>query len=80
MMADKTPITAVFCHQWHQLKADHKYGEWDEMWLAADGKGLSGYYDRVHLRNLEGRYVIIPAHQCEQIEISKRRTNQEPTP
>lgn len=33
-----------------------------QIWLMADGNGLSGYYDRIHVYDNDGKHRVIPAH------------------
>lgn len=37
--------------------------------LKADGNGLSGFYDRVHVHFDNGRHLIFPAHNCAEMEV-----------
>lgn len=36
-----------------------------EMWIEADGNGLSGYYDRIHVLLADGDHYVMPAHNCD---------------
>ena len=36
----------------------------EEIYLIADGNGLSGYYDRIHVLFKNGERRVIPAHNC----------------
>ena len=38
--------------------------------LKNDGLGVSGYYDRVHVYFDDGRHLIIPAHNCTEMEVA----------
>lgn len=33
-----------------------------KIWLARDGCGISGHYDRIHVLTTDGKYYVFPAH------------------
>ncbi len=45
------------------------------IWLACDGQGLSGHYDRIHIE-LPGHHFVIPAHQAGGWELATKEAPQ----
>lgn len=44
---------------------EEAHTEAKEMWIEADGNGLSGHYDRIHVLLDDGDHYVLPAHNCE---------------
>lgn len=57
----KTQLTSVYDGMQY-LASDPKI---KEIYLAKDGHGPMGYYDRVHVVFHERDEIILPAHQCQ---------------
>ncbi len=63
----KIKLHKVFCHRWYTADYDGVV----EIYLIADGKGPMGFYDRVHVINLDESHLIFPAHNCDKMELKK---------
>ena len=62
----KQQLNRVFSHQWW-IVGNNGIAE---IYMIADGKGPMGFYDRIHVIPESDDPWVLPAHHCEQWEVS----------
>lgn len=46
----------------------------NEIYIADDGYGPMGKYDRIHIKFADGGHIITPAHHCTEFHLAKEPT------